>query len=58
MISDSLIRLAVGPTSNSVRREVNVMKKVFQAVLQKSPSKGGWTYVVMEGSAEYFGTRG
>ena len=22
------------------------------------PSKGGWTYVVMPGSAEYFGTRG
>ena len=26
--------------------------------LQKSPSKGGWTYVVMPGSAEYFGTGG
>ena len=24
----------------------------------KSPNKGGWTYVVMPGSAEYFGTRG
>jgi hypothetical protein len=34
------------------------MNKTFQAVMQKSPSKGGWTYVVMEGSAEYFGTRG
>jgi hypothetical protein len=30
----------------------------FQAVLQKSPNKGGWTYVVMDGSAELFGTRG
>ena len=30
----------------------------FTATLQKSPSKGGWTYVVMDGSAEYFGTRG
>jgi hypothetical protein len=30
----------------------------FTATLQKSPSKGGWTYVVMPGSAEYFGTRG
>ena len=28
------------------------------AALQKSPAKGGWTYVVMPGSAEYFGTRG
>ena len=30
----------------------------FEAVLQKSPAKGGWTYVVMDDSAEYFGTRG
>ncbi len=34
------------------------MRKQFTATLQKSPSKGGWTYVVMAGSAEYFGTRG
>lgn len=34
------------------------MEKEFRAELQKSPSKGGWTYVVMSGSAEYFGTRG
>jgi hypothetical protein len=24
----------------------------------QSPGKGGWTYVQMSGSAEYFGTRG
>ncbi len=30
----------------------------FTATLQKSPNKGGWTYVVMPGSAERFGTRG
>jgi hypothetical protein len=30
----------------------------FTAPLQKSPNKGGWTYVVMPGSADYFGTRG
>ena len=30
----------------------------FDAVLVKSPSKGGWTYVVMPGSVEFFGTRG
>jgi len=29
----------------------------FTATLQKSPARGGWTYVVMPGSAEYFGTR-
>ena len=34
------------------------LSKEFTATLQKSPSKGGWTYVVMPGSAEYFGTRG
>jgi hypothetical protein len=30
----------------------------FEARLVTSPSKGGWTYVVMPGSAEFFGTRG
>jgi hypothetical protein len=30
----------------------------FTATLQKSQNKGGWTYVVMPGSAELFGTRG
>jgi hypothetical protein len=30
----------------------------FAAVLRKSPATGGWTYVVMPGSAEFFGTSG
>lgn len=34
------------------------MLKRFNATLQKSPNKGGWTYVVMPGSVEFFGTRG
>ena len=34
------------------------LDKHFTAQLQKSPSKGGWTYVVMPDSAEFFGTRG
>ena len=34
------------------------MNKSFTAKLQKSPAKGGWTYVVMPGSAAFFGTRG
>lgn len=34
------------------------LKKRFEAPLQKSPAKGGWTYVVMPDSAAFFGTRG
>ncbi|MGH9222533.1 MAG: DUF1905 domain-containing protein [Acidimicrobiales bacterium] len=34
------------------------LDREFTAALQKSPAKGGWTYVVMPGSADYFGTRG
>jgi hypothetical protein len=34
------------------------LDKTFTATLLKSPSKGGWTYVVMPGSVDYFGTRG
>jgi hypothetical protein len=30
----------------------------FTAPLLQSPAKGGWTYVQMPGSAEFFGTRG
>jgi hypothetical protein len=34
------------------------LDKTFTAKLEKSPSKGGWIYVVMPGSAAFFGTRG
>ena len=34
------------------------LNKQFEARLQKSPSNGGWTYVVMPDSAAFFGTRG
>jgi hypothetical protein len=37
---------------------MRTIEKQFTATLQKSPAKGGWTYVVMPGSAEFFGTRG
>ena len=33
------------------------LDKTFSAALQKSGAKGGWTYVVTDWSAEYFGTR-
>jgi Domain of unknown function (DUF1905) len=34
------------------------MNERFTAVLQKSPAKGGWTYVVWPESVDFFGTRG
>jgi hypothetical protein len=34
------------------------LRKRFSAKLQKSPKKGGWTYVVWPHSVEFFGTRG
>ncbi len=37
---------------------MSTLKKQFTARLQKSSGKGGWTFVVMPGSAEFFGTRG
>jgi hypothetical protein len=35
-----------------------MLKKTFTAKLQKSPSRGGWTYVVWPDSVRFFGTRG
>ena len=37
---------------------MSALDRTFTAPLQKSPAKGGHTYVVMPGSAEFFGTRG
>jgi Domain of unknown function (DUF1905) len=34
------------------------LNKTFTAVLQRSTAKGGWTYVVTDWSAKFFGTRG
>ena len=38
-----------------VSRELDVK---FTAVLQRSPARGGWTYVVWPDSVEFFRTRG
>lgn len=35
-----------------------LIDKEFTAPLLQSDAKGGWTYVKMDGSAEFFGTRG
>jgi hypothetical protein len=40
------------------RRRPTCMDEQFSATLQKSPAKGGWTYVVWPESVEHFGTRG
>ena len=34
------------------------MLREFSARLQKGQSKGAWTYVVMDDSAAFFGTKG
>ena len=34
------------------------LDRSFSGVLVRSPAKGGWTYVVTDWSAEFFGTRG
>jgi Domain of unknown function (DUF1905) len=34
------------------------LDKTFAATLHKSSAKGGWTYVVTDWSADFFGTRG
>ena len=35
-----------------------MLDQEFTARLQKSPSEGGWTYVVWPRSVEFFGTKG
>jgi hypothetical protein len=34
------------------------LDRSFTAVLQRSPAKGGWTFVVTDWTAGFFGTRG
>jgi hypothetical protein len=34
------------------------LDRTFTAELLRSEAKGGWTYLKLDGSAEYFGTRG
>lgn len=34
------------------------LDKTFTATLVQSPARGGWTYVVTDWSAPFFGTRG
>jgi hypothetical protein len=43
--------MSTPPGTGSLDRE-------FTATIVRSPAAGGWSYVQMPGSAEYFGTRG
>jgi uncharacterized protein DUF1905 len=42
----------------SIAAPRGALDKKFTAPLHKSPAKGGWTYVVTDWTAEFFGTRG
>ena len=37
---------------------MSALDKKFTATLEKSPANGGWTHIVTDWSAEFFGTRG
>ncbi len=37
---------------------MSIIDQQFTAALQKSPNKGGWTYVIWPESVSFFGTRG
>jgi Domain of unknown function (DUF1905) len=43
---------------NAIDKEDAMIDKQFTATLQRSPAKGGWTYVIWPGSVDFFGTRG
>ena len=45
------------PTAAPVRGP-GVIDHTFDAVLQQSEANGGWTYVVTDWTAKFFGTRG
>jgi hypothetical protein len=57
--------LGLGPGLMAGRRDpteeatpMSALDETFEAEMVKSPNEGGWTYVVMPGSAERFGTKG
>jgi hypothetical protein len=47
-----------GPGRAAAPGALGALDESFAATLVKSPAPGGWTYLVMPGSAEFFGTRG
>ena len=47
--------MAIRDSKHKTSQRIN---KTFEAKLQKSTQKGGWSYVVWPDSVAYFGTRG
>jgi Domain of unknown function (DUF1905) len=50
--------MSSGAAAGPLTMTTTALDLSFTATLVQSPAKGGWTYVQMPGSAEYFGTRG
>jgi hypothetical protein len=46
------------PGTAQAHGERGTLSREFTATLEKSHAKGGWTYLVMPDSVEFFGTRG
>ena len=46
------------PSPTRPQKANDRLDREFTATLVMSPSRGGWTYVVMPDSVEFFGTRG
>src|SRR5262245_54904248 len=56
--SDDLSRSGRSYSRHPPREELLAMLREFSARLRKGENKGAWTYVVMDDSAEFFGTKG
>lgn len=50
--------MATMTNASPSRAQVGPIDVSFDAVLERSPAPGGWTFVIWPRSAEYFGTRG
>lgn len=53
-----MITMTDASAASSASAAVGPIDVSFEAVLERSPAAGGWTYVVWPRSAEFFGTRG
>ena len=60
--SKSVTILILTVSGHFAKNKTTIMKskldKKFTAKMQKSPAKGGWTYVVWPESVKFFGTKG